>query len=192
MVIQNHKQRNWEEMITRSGNNGQTIHRRHKWTVQLPLTAFKLPHQRYTMECIAARYHFPDRAWWDTRTVPEHVSPNRIRNHPEHIAEYGSTIRTILPRMVRYVVENFNPIAVWLLGSVARGDCNMHSDVDLMIVMPEGTDMRTIAVDIRMVLTRAPLPKDVMVTTPERFKRRASDISTWEHQALRDGVLLYG
>ena len=40
MVIQNHKQRNWEEMVTRSGNDGQTIHRRHKWTVHYTTGTF--------------------------------------------------------------------------------------------------------------------------------------------------------
>ena len=44
---------------------------------------------------------------------------------------------------------------------MARGDCNRHSDVDLMIIMPEGTDRKTAELDIMAELRGSMLPKNV-------------------------------
>jgi len=51
---------------------------------------------------------------------------------------------TCLPEIVERLVARFNPLQIYLFGSVARGDARQGSDVDLLIVMPEETDrMRT-------------------------------------------------
>lgn len=91
------------------------------------------------------RFRFPeDGEWWDARTIPEHVPDYRIECNPDHAAEYGVTFEPILKRMVKLIVANFDPIQVWLYGSMARGDGNEHSDVDLMVVMPNGTSSKKV------------------------------------------------
>ena len=40
---------------------------------------------------------------------------------------------------MRRVVESFHPLRIILFGSATRGEFNPDSDVDLLVVMPEGT-----------------------------------------------------
>lgn len=108
------------------------------------------------------------------------------------ISEYGSTIRTILPHMVKRIVEHANPVSVWLFGSIARGECNKHSDVDLMVIVPEGTDRWTATLGVSHAVINSPLPKDIVVDTPERFERMADSLVTMQHRIRMDGVMLYG
>ena len=48
--------------------------------------------------------------------------------------------------MVKRLVDGFQPLRVVLFGSCARGDATRGSDVDLLVVMPEGTHTRRAAV----------------------------------------------
>ena len=36
----------------------------------------------------------------------------------------------------------FNPVKIILFGSYARGTSNRDNDIDLMVIMPDGTDIR--------------------------------------------------
>ena len=138
------------------------------------------------------RFHFPDHAWWDERTVRRPIPRYRIDRRPHDALEYGTDVDSIVRRMVERVVERFDPIAVWLFGSMARGDCSRYSDVDLMIIMPEGTDRKTTELDIVMELRGSMLPKDVMVDTPDAFRRASDDLGTVQYAVRKYGVMLYG
>ena len=74
------------------------------------------------------------------------------------------------------MVEQFDPISVWLFGSMARGDCNMHSDVDLMVIMPEGTYCKATGLAIQSELHGSMLPKNIVVNTPATFLRMSDDL----------------
>ena len=138
------------------------------------------------------RFRFPDHAWWDKRSVRRPIPRYRIDRRPHDALEYGTDVESIVRRMVERVVERFDPIAVWLFGSIARGDCNRHSDVDLMIIMPEGTDRKTAELGIMAELRGSMLPKDVLVDTPDTFRRAADDLGTVQHVVRKYGVMLYG
>jgi predicted nucleotidyltransferase len=45
-------------------------------------------------------------------------------------------------RIVRRIVEAVHPLRIILFGSRARGDARPDSDLDLLVVMPEGTHRR--------------------------------------------------
>ena len=47
--------------------------------------------------------------------------------------------------LVRSIVEIARPLSVVLFGSAARADHSESSDVDLMVVMPDGTHRRNMA-----------------------------------------------
>jgi len=91
-------------------------------------------------------------------------------------------ISTIVSTMVERMI---------LFGSRASGDAKAGSDVDLLIVMPEGTGRREAAVEIRRSLQRLPVAKDIVVTTPDHTARRGPVIGTVLHPALREGEVLY-
>lgn len=105
---------------------------------------------------------------------------------------FGQTTESIMKRMVEIIVEQFDPISITLFGSMARGDMDRHSDVDLLVIMPDGTDEQETQIEIRTALDRAPIAKDILVNTPDKFSRYARLPGTVQRAALRDGVRLYG
>jgi predicted nucleotidyltransferase len=93
--------------------------------------------------------------------------------------------------MVRRIVNRFHPDTIILFGSHARGDAGQGSDVDLLIVMPFSGSKREKQVEIRLALQGIPVPKDIVVTTPEEFLWRKEVPGTIERPAAREGRVLY-
>ena len=105
---------------------------------------------------------------------------------------YGDTPESAIRRMVDIIVERFSPVSVTLFGSRARGDADRRSDVDLFVIMPEGTDVKKAGLDIRNALRHSPIGKDVLVNTPGTFARYAMLPGTVQRRVVREGVLLHG
>jgi len=93
--------------------------------------------------------------------------------------------------MVDRIVRNFAPLRVVLFGSHARGDADRDSDVDLLVVLPKVECKRQARVAIRRCLADAPVPKDIIVTTPDEIERRGDVVGTILRPALREGLVLY-
>ena len=93
--------------------------------------------------------------------------------------------------MVERIVEGFDPFRILLFGSQARGDADKHSDVDLLVVMPDGTDKRRAAIEMRRVVRDLLVAKDIVVTTPDEIARRGNLVGTVLRPALREGKALY-
>ena len=94
-------------------------------------------------------------------------------------------------RMVRRIVRLFQPERIILFGSYARGEAGPDSDVDLLVVMPVTGSKREKQLEIRLALQEIPLPKDIVVTTPEEFQWRQEVVGTIERPAAREGKVLY-
>ena len=105
---------------------------------------------------------------------------------------YGDTPELAIRRMTDVIVEWFAPISVILFGSRARGDADGHSDVDLLVVMPDGTDENEACIAMCVALQHSPLPKDILVNTQERMERRGRMLGSVQRAALKEGVRLYG
>jgi len=93
--------------------------------------------------------------------------------------------------MVDRIVGRFQPERVVLFGSRARGDATERSDVDLLVVMPDGIDRRETSVEIHVSLGDLPAAKDIVVTTPAHIAQRGHIIGTVLRPALREGKVLY-
>lgn len=89
------------------------------------------------------------------------------------------------------IVPAADPLQVVVFGSVARGDADSDSDLDLLVVLPDGTDRRTATIDLLVALADLGVPKDVVVTTPAHVALHAE--SSWHvvGAALRDGRTVY-
>jgi uncharacterized protein len=94
-------------------------------------------------------------------------------------------------RMARIIAERFQPELIILFGSHARGTAGPDSDVDLLVVMDPRGSRRQKAVEIGAALHEIPLPKDIIVTTPEEFAWRKHVIGTIERPAASEGRVLY-
>lgn len=100
--------------------------------------------------------------------------------------------RRWLPVAVAKIVERFAPRSIVLFGSQAAGSPGPDSDVDLLVLEPDGTDRREAAIAIMSALRDLPIAKDVIVTTPERIADRQALRGSVIEAALREGKVLYG
>lgn len=97
-------------------------------------------------------------------------------------------VADVLSYMIEQIVQDFHPEQVVLFGARAWGDTRPDSDYQLLVVMPDGTDVASTTLAIRKALTGSPAPSQVLVTTPERL---AAHPSSFSHAALREGIPLY-
>lgn len=101
------------------------------------------------------------------------------------------SVATIIDEMVERIVREFDPEKIILFGSHARGDAGRWSDVDLLVVMPDGTDQYDSAIAIRQVLGDLPVSKDIVIATPDILARRGDIIGYVYRPALREGKTPY-
>lgn len=97
----------------------------------------------------------------------------------------------VIDEMVRVIVQGYNPLAIILFGSRARGTHRATSDIDLLVALPSIEDRVQVALSIGRSLFDAPLPKDVFVTTPAQIAAELQLPSSVVRSALQEGVLLY-
>ena len=98
----------------------------------------------------------------------------------------------VVSTMVDRIVGRFHPARVVLFGSRARGAAGPRSDVDLLVVMPNGTDRHQAAVEMHLLLGDMTVPKDIVVTTPDEIARRGHIVGTVLRSALREGKVMHG
>ncbi len=105
----------------------------------------------------------------------------------------GKTLEKWLPSVVERVVERFDPLKVVLFGSLARGEPNYDSDVDLLVVFDyvELENKRKLAVDIHRAFAGIPVPVDVIVTDVDEIRRRGHLVGPILRPALEEGKVVY-
>lgn len=105
----------------------------------------------------------------------------------------GKTLHEWLPVVVERVVERFDPLKVIVFGSVARGEVDYDSDIDLLVVFDEveRARKRDVTVEIRRALARFPVPKDIIVTDVDEIRRRGRLVGPVLRPALEEGRVVY-
>ena len=99
--------------------------------------------------------------------------------------------RHALPVIKRRLVERFGPERIIVFGSQARGDARPDSDIDLLVVMPDGTPTRDLVASMRRALADVDVSKDIFVTTPEAAEAYTDVVGTLVEAAVREGVTVY-
>ena len=97
----------------------------------------------------------------------------------------------VVARMVALIADEFEPERIILFGSRARGEARPDSDVDLLVVMPDGTDETRATIAMHALLHTMPLPKDIVVSTPSAIAHRGHIRSNVLYEGLREGVVLH-
>lgn len=80
-------------------------------------------------------------------------------------------IASDIQEIVRQIVDLVHPLRIILFGSVARGETGRYSDLDIMIVMPDGTHRRHTAQDLYCKLEGIKTPYDLVVATPSDLEK---------------------
>ena len=111
----------------------------------------------------------------------DHVSVAPLRALLDPITALTDTVREAVGNDVKTVI---------LFGSIARGEANVYSDVDLAVVAPAGWDGRADLEDA--VRVRLGNHCDVLVFTPEDFTRLAEIGEPVVLEILTSGVALIG
>lgn len=96
-----------------------------------------------------------------------------------------------IENLTRQIVQAAHPLRIILFGSAARGDMGPHSDIDLLIVMPEGTDSGKVTHDLYNQVGGVNIGYDLIVVTPdilEKYKDNCALVYKW---ALKEGRQVY-
>ena len=110
-------------------------------------------------------------------------------SQPEGVG--ASVAREVLDEVVRRIVETVHPRRIILFGSAARGAMSRDSDLDLLVVMPDGTHRRNAATEVFRALRGIGLPKDVVVVTEGDVRDYRDNPSLVLKPAFEDGIALY-
>ena len=97
----------------------------------------------------------------------------------------------ILDELVRRIVEGVHPIQIILFGSAARGDMGPDSDLDVLVVMPDGVHRRETSAVVYRSLRRFPYPKDIVVATVGDLAEYGDSLGLVYRQALKEGKEIY-
>jgi predicted nucleotidyltransferase len=98
---------------------------------------------------------------------------------------------TVIDHLVRQIVGAVQPLRIILFGSAARGDIHPNSDLDVLVVMPEGTHRRRTAQALYREIRGLGQAFDVIVATPADLERHKDNIGLVYYTALREGKEVY-
>ncbi len=98
---------------------------------------------------------------------------------------------SIYQPIVDQIVSTVHPLKIVVFGSVARGESTPQSDLDLLIIVPNGMHRRRSAQAIYRSLIGIDLPVDVVVVTEEDIEVFSDQCGLIIRPALDEGQILY-
>ena len=116
------------------------------------------------------------------------------RQHPDRPARPSSqeaVLAEIVPDMTRRIVEAVHPVRVILFGSAARGQMGPDSDLDVLVVMPDGADQNQASKDIYRSLRGLGFATDALVIGESDLSLHGDDPWLVYRNALAEGRELY-
>lgn len=96
-----------------------------------------------------------------------------------------------LDKLIERIVETVHPLQIILFGSAVRGEMGPDSDLDLLVVMPDGTHRRHTAQHIYGTVRGIKVPYDVVVATTSDLKKYGNSIGLIYRTVLEEGRELY-
>jgi predicted nucleotidyltransferase len=106
-------------------------------------------------------------------------------------ADVAGLTPDVLSDLIARVVDVAHPLRIVLFGSAARGEATQSSDLDLLIVVPEGAPARRLAQRIHVGLIGFSVPVDIIAVTESDLARYADTPGLIYQPALRDGRVIY-
>ena len=96
-----------------------------------------------------------------------------------------------LDLIVQRIVDVLHPLRIILFGSAARGETGQDSDIDLLVVMPEGTPRLATSEKLHMRMFGIPAAVDFLVATPSDLERNRDNIGLVYRTILKESRELY-
>ena len=93
--------------------------------------------------------------------------------------------------VVSQVVELAQPQRVVLFGSAAAGHMTPDSDLDFLVVVPDGRNVVEVADKLNIGVRSRPLPCDFLVVTPSILRRHRATPGLIYGEILKSGREVY-
>jgi uncharacterized protein len=103
------------------------------------------------------------------------------------VQQKANLIETLVERMVKAV----NPRKIILFGSAARGEMKADSDIDVLVVMPDGTPCASTARYLYQKMSGFGFPLDILVTTPSSLEKHKDNLGLIYRSILAEGKEIY-
>jgi predicted nucleotidyltransferase len=97
----------------------------------------------------------------------------------------------IVDELVRRILEVVSPVRIILFGSAAQGQMGVNSDLDVLVVMPDGTHRRNTSKELYRRLYGFGLAKDIVVATTTDLEKHRNNPGLVYQKALNEGKVLY-
>lgn len=97
----------------------------------------------------------------------------------------------VLEQLIRRIVEIAHPRRIILFGSAAKGQLGPNSDLDILVVMPDGVHRRQTAQTLYRHLPAIGMGKDIVVVTESDVRDYGENPSLVLYPALREGKEVY-
>ncbi len=93
--------------------------------------------------------------------------------------------------LVRRIVEESAPLRVLIFGSSARGDSGTDSDIDILVVMPDGIHRRRTAQKLYRNIHDVKVSFDILVATPADLEKHKDNVGLIYREILAEGREVY-
>jgi len=103
----------------------------------------------------------------------------------------GQPDPAILAEAVARIVRTAHPRRILLFGSAARGEMGPHSDLDFLVIMPDGIHRRRTAQALHLGMFGLGAAADLVVATESDLRELGDNRSLVYHDALREGREVY-
>ena len=97
----------------------------------------------------------------------------------------------ILHELVRRIVDAVHPLRIILFGSASHGEMGPDSDLDALVIVPDGNHRGKTAQEIYRHLWGLGFAKDIVVVTESDIREHAANPSLVIKEALETGKELY-
>jgi predicted nucleotidyltransferase len=98
-----------------------------------------------------------------------------------------------LDEIVTVIRNHFDPVSIYLFGSLASGNFQEDSDIDLLIVAPSKDRPLERRIKLRKLLIEYDrhIGLDLLVYTPEEYHMLVNEPSSFIHYIAKNGLKLY-
>ena len=96
-----------------------------------------------------------------------------------------------LKKLIQGIIQEVQPLRIILFGSAVINGVDQAGDLDVLVVMPNDTDCRSVAKQLYKSLKNIGKPFDLVVSTPQTLDRHRENPGLVYKSILDSGKELY-
>jgi uncharacterized protein len=97
----------------------------------------------------------------------------------------------VVAELIERIVAAVSPLNIILFGSAARDEMGPDSDIDVMVVMPDGVHLINTARYLYRKMHGFGFPLDIVVATPSLLEQHKDNIGLIYRSVLAEGKEIY-